>query len=77
MLQLTQIKLLSLIAALLLSILGIVTYEHHQAEVERRRVEAERQAKEKFWKDLQREEQDPRNREMFQKFFSSETLRKH
>ena len=58
MFQLTQIKLLSLIAALLLSILGIVTYEHHQAETERQRVAAQRKAQEDFWKEVQRAEKD-------------------
>jgi cell division protein FtsL len=61
MFQLTQIKLLSLIAALLLSILGIVTYEHHQAETERQHIAAERKAKEDFEKELLRRAQHPEN----------------
>jgi cell division protein FtsL len=77
MFQLTQIKLLSLIATVLISILGIVTYEHHQAEAQRQRIERERQAAEQFWNQVLKEEQDPRNQQQFQKFFSTDTLRKH
>jgi cell division protein FtsL len=77
MFQLTQIKLLALIAALLFSTLGIVAYEHHQAEVERQRTEQQRQAQETFWQDLQKREQNARDHQQLQKFFSTDTLRKH
>jgi hypothetical protein len=63
--QAIQLKFLVAITGILLSILGIVGYEHHQAEIERQRVEAERkaqqEARKKFIQDLLKQEQDPRN----------------
>ncbi len=61
MLQAAQVKLLAVIAGILLAILGLVAYEHRQAERERQRIEQQRQAEEQFKKDLLRQEQDPRN----------------
>jgi cell division protein FtsL len=65
MLQAVQVKLLAAIIGILLSILGVVTYEHHKAEAARQRIEQQRQAeqraKEQFLENLQREERDPRN----------------
>jgi predicted negative regulator of RcsB-dependent stress response len=61
MLSAIQLKLSAAILGVLLSLLGIVGYEHYQAEVERQRIERQRQAQQKFWKDLQRQAQDPRN----------------
>jgi cell division protein FtsL len=56
MIQALQLKFLVAITGILLSILGIVAYEHHQAEVAR---QAEQRAKEQFLKDLHWREQHP------------------
>jgi cell division protein FtsL len=59
MLQAIQLKFLVAITGILLSILGIVAYEHRQAEAERQAAAQKRKAEEDFWKDLKRREQHP------------------